>query len=277
MSTRPADLPDFKRPPLSEVVLSLQFEALENLKAPLIGVLWQRFRKRLPQIEEHPPLPQVFERFDAPAPPKFDVVVEGKLPAPRVWFLTPENTELIQIQQDRFIHNWRKVHGEEQYPRYEAIREAFKREVAEFVDFLKDENLGVLKVTQCEITYVNNIESAGVWKQHGEVASVLRQWTELPEGSFLPRPEGLGINARYVIPDEFGKPAGRLHVVFQPVWKAADNSPMFQLNLTARGRPTNDGLTGAFDFFDLGRRWIVKGFGDLTSQTMQEQVWGRIQ
>ncbi len=60
---RPIDLPDFKQPPLSEVVLSLQFDPLDSLKAPLIGVLWNRFRKSLPEIEEHPPLPAVINHL----------------------------------------------------------------------------------------------------------------------------------------------------------------------------------------------------------------------
>lgn len=277
MSTRPVDLPDFKEPPLSEVVLSLQFDTLEDLKTPLIGVLWERFRKRLPEIEEHPPLPQVVERFDAPVASKIDVVVEEKLPAPRVWFLTPGKTELIQVQQDRFIHNWRKVSGQEPYPRYETIREKFAEEVAEFMAFLRDEKVGPIKINQCEVTYVNHIEPSGVWQRHGEVSAILRHWTDLPAGGFLPQPEDLGLRARYVIPDESGKPIGRLHVVFQPAWKTADNLPIFTMNLTARGKPLGDDLNGAFAFFDLGRRWIVKGFGDLTTKIMQEKIWGRTQ
>ena len=130
------DLPDFKQPPLSEVALSLQFNTLQNLKTPLSGVLWERFRKRLPEIEEHPPLSPVVERFDPPVAPKIDVLIEEKLPVPRVWFLTPKKTELIQVQQDRFIHNWRKVDGEGTYPRYETLREKFAAEIREFMTFL---------------------------------------------------------------------------------------------------------------------------------------------
>jgi hypothetical protein len=48
------------------------------------------------------------------------------------------------------------------------------------------------------------------------------------------------------------------------------------MNLTARGKPLSGDIDGAFAFFDLGRRWIVKGFADLTTQIMQEKVWERI-
>jgi len=277
MNPRPPDLPDYQRPPITEVVLSLQFEALESLKTPLIGVLWQRFREHLPDIEEHPPLPHVTEYFGTPIPPRIELVVEEKPPVPRVWFLTAGKTELIQVQQDRFIHNWRKVTGQEPYPRYLAIREKFKVEVAQFMEFLRVEKVGPMNIDQCEVTYVNQIEPRGIWQRHGDVSVVLRNWANLPPGAFLPQAEDAGLRVRYVVPDESGKPVGRLHVLFHPAWKKVDNSPVFTMNLTARGKPLSDDLEGAFAFFDLGHRWIVKGFADLATETMQHDAWERIQ
>jgi hypothetical protein len=80
---------------------------------------------------------------------------------------------------------------------------------------------------------------------------------------------------RFVIPDEAAKPVGRLHVVVQPAWKKSDNSPILALSLTARGVPFGEGVEGAFAFFDLGRRWIVKAFADITTPDMQ-RAWERI-
>jgi len=119
---RPADLPDFRKPPVTETVLSLQFEPLGGLTAAHLGLMWQRFRPQLPEVEEHPPLPPVFEKFEPPSPAQVEVTIEEKPPVPRLWFLNPPKTELIQIQVDRFIHNWRKMQGMEPYPHYEPIR-----------------------------------------------------------------------------------------------------------------------------------------------------------
>ena len=47
----------------------------------------------------------------------------------------------MQIQQDRIVHNWRRREAEQEYPRYEAIRESFRLS-AEFQRFLSDENVG---------------------------------------------------------------------------------------------------------------------------------------
>jgi uncharacterized protein (TIGR04255 family) len=272
---RPEDLPDFRRPPLAETVLSLQFEPVAGLTTAHVGLLWERFRKQLPVIEEHSLLPPVFEKFEPPAPPRVEVTFEEKPPAPRVWFVNEAGSELIQVQSDRFIHNWRKMEGLDPYPRYEPIRDKFRDEVAVLERFLSDEKLGTLAVNQCEVTYVNHIAPSGVWDRHGKVEKVFIMCSGLMTASFLPDPEDVALRMRFVIQDGTRRPVGRLHVVVQPAWKKSDNSPILTLNLTARGSPIGEGIEGAFAFFDLGRSWIVKGFADLTTPEMQ-RVWERI-
>ncbi len=271
----PGNLPDFRRPPLAETVLSLQFEPLVRLTAAHVGVLWQRFRKQFPLVEEHTPLAPVFEKFELPSPGQVEVTIEDKPPMPRLWFINGAKSELIQVQSDRFIHNWRNMEGLEPYPRYEPIRDRFRTEVAVLEEFLADEELGALVVSQCEVTYVNHIEPCGMWDRHGELEATFRVWSRLGTASFLPEPEDAGFRMRFVISGETGKPVGRLHAGVQPAWKKIDNSPILALNLTARGVPLGAGVDGAFAFFDLGRRWIVNGFADLTTPDMQ-RVWERI-
>ena len=272
---RPADLPDFRKPPLAETVLGLQFEPLAGLTTAHLGLLWQRFRSQLPSIEEHPPLPPVVEKFEPPSPAQVEVNIEEKPPVPRVWFLNEPKSELVQVQPDRFIHNWRKMEGIEPYPRYEPIRDKFRNEVAVLERFLTDERLGRLVVNQCEVTYVNHIEPSGLWDRHGQLERIFRVWSGLGGGSFLTVPEDAGLRMRFAILDAKGEPIGRLHAAVQPAWKKTDNSPILVLNLTARGRPVGEGIDGAFAFFDLGREWIVKGFADLTTPEMH-RAWERI-
>jgi uncharacterized protein (TIGR04255 family) len=204
-----------------------------------------------------------------------EVTIEEKPPSPRVWFLDDAKTELIQVQSNRFIHNWRRVEGMEPYPHYEPIRDKFRGEVAVLEEFLRDEELGALAVNQCEVTYVNHVEPAGVWERHGQLETVLSMWSGLANSSFLPSPEDAGLRMRFVIRDGTGQPVGRLHVVVHPAWKKADSSPILVLTLTARGAPIGEGMEGAFAFLNLGREWIVKGFADLTRPEMH-RVWERI-
>jgi uncharacterized protein (TIGR04255 family) len=272
---RPEDLPDFRKPPLAETVLSLQFEPISGLTTAHLGLLWLRFREQLPFIEEQPPLPPVVEKFGPPAPAQVEVTVEEKPPVPRLWFLNQDKTELIQVQADRFIHNWRKMEGLEPYPRFEPIRDKFRNEVDTLVRFLKDESMGAPLVNQCEVTYVDHIEPSGVWERHGQLEKVLSNWTAAPGRRFLPEAEDGSVRLRFLMRGESGKPVGRLHVIFQPAWKKTDNTPIMVMNLTARGAPLGEGIEGAFRFFELGRRWIVKGFAELTTSDMHK-AWERI-
>ena len=271
---RPPDLPDFNKPPVTETILSLQFAPIAKMTAVHVGVLWQRFREQFPLVEEHPPLPPISEKFGPAIPSGLDIRIEEGPPIPRVWFMNESKTELIQVQTDRFIHNWRKMQGSEPYPRYEPVRDEFRGEVATFEQFLEDERLGSLAVNQCEVSYINHIEPAGVWERHDQLERVLRNWSHLPD-AFLPNAEDVLARIRFVIRDSEGEqPIGRLHVSLQSAWKKVDQSPILVLNLTARGVPLRAGTEGAFAFFDRGREWIVKGFADLTTPAMHK-AWER--
>jgi hypothetical protein len=68
------------------------------------------------------------------------------------------------------------------YPTYENIRGPFENDLRAFKDFLIKEDLGTLTPVQCEITYVNHISRDSVWKSHGQLDQVFRNWSR-PLGS----------------------------------------------------------------------------------------------
>ena len=103
---RPADLPDFERPPLNELVLSVQFASVpfQNFHS---GLLWQRFANEYPRVEEQPPIEPVFETFGALQAREHRLTLQ-LMPMPatmRYWFVSPDGDELLQVQSDRLIHN----------------------------------------------------------------------------------------------------------------------------------------------------------------------------
>ena len=274
MSTTRPRLPDFANPPLIEVALAVQFEPLTALRSLHLGLLWKRFQDSFPRTEEHPPRDLTVERFGVPTPPKMEVRFETTLPVPRYWFLNEAGTELIQVQQDAFVHNWRKVGEGEEYPRYEYIRERFRAELDTFSQFLAQERLGDLVPNQCEVTYINNIVSGQGWERHGQIGEVLRVWTSRYSDAFLSEPEDVRHAVRFVIPDGAGNPLGRLHITSQPAYRITDGRPILVLKLTARGKPEGEGIEGVLRFLNTGREWIVRGFASITSPGMHE-IWRR--
>lgn len=265
---------DFANPPVIETVLSVQFSPLSKFSIPHSGLYWQRVRDRFPRIELRPPVAHVKEEFgsrEASVASQFSIeLVPAVGLQVRCWFLDQKGNKFVQVQNDRFIYNWQKVTGNETYPRYETVRSNFREEWERFREFLKDENLGVPEVDQCEVTYVNHIEYGKGWKSFGELNKVISAWSGKYSGEFLPSPEKVNTNVTYRLPD--GK--GRLHIALGPVIRARDAKEVLQLNLTARGAPASSETEDIIEWLNLGRKWIVEGFTDLTTDEMH-RIWGR--
>jgi uncharacterized protein (TIGR04255 family) len=265
-SRRPAGLPDFEDPPLTEVALSIQFDALSAIEFIDLGPLWAQLRRRYPKVEQHPPLLPAFEIFGMPAAPMmFQVQVSPMPELPRFWFINEAGTELLQIQPDRFVHNWRKAVDGAEYPRYERIRSTFLSEFLRLSRLIERRYGRVLTPNQCEITYVNHVAPPDAT----EMLEVLRVPDDFPVGSL----EDVGMQLRFLLPGAEGRPAGRLIVQAGPALTPRSEQ-VFQLMLTVRGRPFTADLDGARTFMDMGRAAIVKSFAALTTQRMH-QVWER--
>jgi uncharacterized protein (TIGR04255 family) len=275
-SSRPADLPDFSRPPVSEVALSIQFASIARFQNSYVGLLWERLRNEYPNVSEQPPLAAAFETFGgAPAAAFPPFLIETLLSPPmrRFWFEGADSRELLQVQQDRIVHNWRKRESEEEYPRYEAIRSRFSSDVATFRDFLVSENLGEVRPNQCEVSYINNIELPGEVNFHQQLHRSTPMWTGSFSGSYAPEVENTTLQSRFVLREE-GKPYGRTYVTFAPWFLAADNRPIIRLEITVRAKPRDESIEAAFRLLDEGREVVVRTFAAVTTPAMWK-YWGR--
>lgn len=275
MTPENTSLPEYESPPVSEVAVALQFDPLEDLKATHLGLLWQEFREAFPEIEEHSPRDSTVESFGVPTDiggtPNVQVI--NKPPVPRVWFLTEDGAELIQVQQDRFVFNWRRRDPSGAYPRYKHVRARFRTNLTLFLDFLAREQLGKAVFNQCELTYINLIKPGEGWKTHGQMGNVIPMVQSRYSDGFLAEPEAINFNVRYQIPRD-DEPIGRLHIEGQSAYLKEGLTPVIRLRLTARGAPTEPSVLGGFEFLDVGHEWIVRGFTSVTSETMH-RIWGR--
>jgi uncharacterized protein (TIGR04255 family) len=279
MIARPPDLPDFGSPPVTEVVLGVQFGSLERFMAPHLGLVWTEFREQFPIVEEHPPLEPVFETFSDKAPdtpmPRLHLELLMTPPTPRVFLVNAARTELLQVQRDRFLHNWRKVGEGDAYPRFERMLETFESGYRRFEALIGRQELGAIVPNQCEVSYINQIELP---PDQGPFEAFERLFGSFAKSLILQdlgRPEDARFLMRYVIRTGGDAPSGRLLVTATPAWKA-DGTHLIQLTLVARGKPASADLGGVSEFLKLGRRHIVRAFTELTSDEMH-RVWDRKQ
>jgi uncharacterized protein (TIGR04255 family) len=274
MTSRPADLPDYTAPPVTEVVLGVQFDSLDRLKAPHLGLVWDEFKERFPEIEEHPPLDPVFETFPEGAGATMARVqfqLLTALPTPRIFFVSEKRTELLQVQRDRFLHNWRKTSDGDAYPRFERLFETFVSCFRKFDALVTREGLGTVTPNQCEITYVNQIPLPPGKTPVAAFERIFGQLRVTIDLEDLGKPEDARFVIRYVMRDQDRKPIGRLLISADPALRS-DGASVIQFTLLARGRPKTADINGVTNFLSLGRRLIVRSFTNLTSKEMHK-VW----
>ena len=270
VTARPSDLPDFERPPVVEVALSVQFEPLA-LQPKHVAILWESCRTEFPQWEDQAPIGPAFELF---GPGNVDArTFFVNAPPRRAIFRNAAGTELKQYQADRFVRNWTKAPLAPTYPRYESVRSPFANDLRALIEFAGRQSLGAIAPNQCEVTYVNLIPLAD--GAADTVAAVLSAWDGSFSDSFLPEPESTDIAAHFVMTEAGQRePVGRLHVSAGVVIFRDAHTRALQLTLTARGQPLSSGVDGVLSFLDLGRRYIVKGFASFTRPEMHK-IWGR--
>jgi uncharacterized protein (TIGR04255 family) len=265
-------LPSFKQPPITEVALSIQFEALPGLRAIHLGAIWDIFgRTEFPRTEEQPPLPPQSERVGASHgffPPQISIL--NVPPLPRYFFISSNGSEVIQIQQDRFGYNWRKREEEDEYPRFGAIEAKFQEYAGRFVSFIQEHGLGDARITQAEVTYVNLIRTEGV---PGKVEKVVSVFSGDYTDHFLHDPEEVHLALKYPITRN-GQFCGRLYVDVRPTASLEDGAAL-NMVLSARGKPDGNDIKAAQGFFEVAHEQIVSGFASITSKQMH-LIWGRI-
>ena len=264
-------LPSFDNPPVEETAFSIQFAPISKFGIPHFGLYWEHIRNEFGRFEVQPPISREIEQFETFARQKTRIGLQFVTePDVRCWFLDESGNRLIQIQRDRFAYNWRRVTGEETYPRYPEARETIQTHWLRFLAFLESEDLDQPEVNQCEITYVNHIEIGSGWQNYAELNKVIAPWSGDRSGRFLRDPERANMEMRYLLPEKLG----RLHISIVPVIRARDTKEVLQMNLIARGAPKSSKVEDMLDWFDLGREWVVKGFTDITTQSMHK-IWRR--
>jgi uncharacterized protein (TIGR04255 family) len=266
-------LPKFDRPPVYEVVLGVQFKPLTGFSIPHYGLYWADIREQYPNYEVHPPLSSTVEQFGSEAKNIPQMGVEFvQAPDVRAWFVNSADTQLLQVQKDRFLQNWRRKRDTDVYPHYDNLKPKFFEEWEGFCRFLKSVGMEHPDVNQCEVTYVNHIDLAPGSRCYSNLNDVVSCWSGRYSGNFLSDPESVNFAARYLLPEK----AGRLHISMQPAIRRQDAKEILRLTLTVRGKPNSSELAGIQEWLDLGHEWIVRGFSDITTESMHK-MWGRTQ
>jgi uncharacterized protein (TIGR04255 family) len=268
--SRPQHLPDYRNPPLNEVVLGVQFAPARGYQQIRAGEVWNLYKSAFPLVEEMPPIPPIFETFGLSWPgAMINVDIVSGAMHNRFWFLSPGKSDLIQFQQDRLLHNWRKVgDGSNEYPRFEKMIADFEKEIRLLEVYFNGLDPQKLICNQAEVSYVNHIpldksegrEKASDWFRFANFGAA--------------EPDDMSFVFRRALKDPSGVPTARL------ICEAGTNfnplgARIFVLTLTVRGAPEDPTVAAVFKLLRLGREVIVKEFAAITTDSAQE-IWERV-
>lgn len=254
------DLPKYDAPPVVETVLGVQFARLP-LSAAHVGWFWKNYLtgewttvrtvQRLEDIFERP------ERSWGRPSIRLSTAQESRLQ-----FIRADNERMVQVQDSRFIYNWRR--GEGAYPSYEKLLSEFQQHFSQFQTFVEDAGLGSLDLNQWEVVYVNQLPRGDLWHDPSD-------WPDIFPGFSVPTKRLAFDTFSGVWSHLLDDHRGRLHIECRHS-KTTEEVEVIRLQLTARG--PLDGHHTAEQGFELGHQAIVLSFTDMTSAAAHKH-WKR--
>ena len=145
-------------------------------------------------------------------------------PPSRLWLLSSDENNLIQLQSDTLIINWRRIRPEDVYPGHEQLIARFERLWAEFQT--KSSRRKAIKPKLVEWTYVDRLESDAL--SDGGITFV--DWSL---GSRLP---GIERGFNFQVVRELratGKREGYLSITGNPA-NGPDTGSFYALNISTK-------------------------------------------
>lgn len=250
----------YENPPIDEIVCGIRFDPIKQLQAGHFGILWQKFRHDFPITEDQNLVGPVSQE---------ELGSSDKFPLPRVWFIHENENELIQVQRNRFLHNWRKRRPEDKYPGYEKVVENFEKYLSCFQEFLAEENLGHLVAREYELTYIDIIPKGHGWENPGDVAKVFPNLLSLTRQSVLLNGvQGIYCQTIFGLPNNLGQ----LMVSIRNAQRISDDQQIIYIEFKALSSGPDKPIRR---WFNTAHNTIGKFLSNLVSNEIQEKFWGR--
>jgi uncharacterized protein (TIGR04255 family) len=253
-------LVDFENPPVVETSLGFYFQKIEGWNLLHYGSLGEKFRTKYPKVQFLPPVME--------APIKFPVQLNFAVPPIRVCYVDGTQTQLIQVQDSLFLHNWRKGEANSGYQHYHAILPMFIEDWRQFSTFLNDRGLKSPPISRCEMSYFNHLVRGVEWKDYSDLHDIFPAWNAGVLESPANEPSTVAFSMSHLIP------GGSVSFAVQPGVREADGKEIIQLTVTASVYPSKQEDSDLFECLNLCHEKAVKGFISFTTEKMHK-TWKR--
>lgn len=252
----------FKYPPINEVVISTYFNpTLSDLRNEHVGLFWGKIKKEFPVVRQQLPIEKATSSAIV-----LDVTANEPFPMPRYWFVADDEINLIQVQKNAFMFNWRRRDNE--YPRYHKIKPKFDKYYDRFSEFIRSEiKLPDPSIDLCELTYVNILERCDYWTGPQDTKNVIPLFPvpKINDNEFS------GFNCNYAY-----KVLNDLHLnisIRSGIRTQQKDVPVLLFEIRANGLLGRVAKSAADEWFENAHDAIIGCFLDLTSEDIRNQFW----
>ena len=255
---------EFSTPPVREVAIATYFNApISDFRNEYIGIFWEKIRKEFPNVQQVPPT-------GYPAGIGIDVAEDEIFPMPRYWFVSRDDTQLIQIEKNAFIFSWRAGQSSE-YPGFDReIKPLHDRYYALFDEFVRQElKVAKLTIRYCELTYINIINESEYWTMPGDTNRVIPSFS-------IPNPcteqaLPMGFHCKYLYETQ---PNSALTIAIRSgITSESPETPILVVELEMSSMLEEGTRSEANEWLELAHGEINRCFMGITSRDVQREFW----
>ena len=258
---------EFNNPPITELVIDLSFFPISGLRGGMLADVRNLFIDEYPGYQEQPNIsnetngPNFQQQFFIRLGPQLE-------PLRRQWYTSNDEMRLFQIQQDRFITNWRpKSSGKDRYPSFKAVFEEYQKYLGRFEDFVIKNTGEKIHFMQWEITKLNLLALRDDWENHmSEIFSIFSNLG-------AKRLDGVSYSQMMLLKNKeeaFGRLMASIEIGVTP-----DNKKTANFKISAIGATEPGQKDICIERMMIANSNIDEVFISMTNDKIRKEVWGQ--
>lgn len=259
-------LKEYGKPPVVEMGLAVQFPRLHELNTvTMVHLLEHLSEPEQWNFLEQPYQPPRYET-DQLGTASTQISFGAQSPDRSFSLLSPDRTQLITLQPDRFGIRWYLQTGQD-YIRYSRIKQMFADRFSRMIEWLRNNNFGLPVVEQTEAQYVNLVD-------YGDDPTAYFNFMDL---SGFREAEGIQFSTSQRISDT--SEVGRLYleaqtqqIMVMEIAKPPQQKKVLKIFLTFRGKPSETSEVGVLAHLDRANEAIVTTFTQSLSE-LGRKTW----
>jgi len=261
-------LPSYRSPPLVEVVVGAYFPSIDRFMIPHFGLFWDSLRTTLPVVSEMDPIAvQIPPSIKSFAP---NTLVLPKKPS-RVWFASIDGSQLLQLQRNAMLFNWRRSDPALEYPRFDWVSGRFWTYLQHLQQFVSEHCEATVSPYLLELTYINTIP-ASTWESRGWGPRGLIDGHTREDRPIAGLSDERAFSLQIVRP--LPSAEGDLIINVFTAQLLASQENVLQIEISAKGFPSTDSEVAQQSWLESAHRRIVQAFADVTDKEIQREDWG---